>query len=227
MGKQSENCRRAAAAAAAAAVREREAVEAQEANGANKAALGVPPNANRNPGVPPEANANHDPGVAANEVDPKELDPHDQDPPCKVWMGFQACGVHDKDAAKSLAKNSFMSKFSGCLKVTKEDIKDAFESLEKRSENDITIEPFIEEKTLAFDRWVKTCFWLNVDPEQVPFPKQNANAILDQSELHDQFLADASDDKTAMKPKLFTKDCKWDKWAKEFEECLTLLPGST
>ena len=217
MGKQSENCRRAAAAAAAAAVRERETVEAQEANGANKAALGVPPNANRNPGVPPEANANHDPGVAANEVDPKELDPHDRDPPCKVWMGFQACGVHDKDAAKSLAKNSFMSKFSGCLKVTKEDVKDTFESSEKRSKNNITVEPFIKEKALAFHHWVEICFWLNVNPVRTPFPMKNADAILDQSELHNQFLANALDNKMTMKPKPFTEDHKWDKWAKEFE----------
>ena len=68
---------------------------------------------------------------------------------------------------------------------------------------------------------------MNIDPEQVPFPKKNADAILEQSELHNQFLADASNNKMAMKPKLFTEDHKWDKWVKEFEEHLTLLPGST
>ena len=110
-----------------------------------------------------------------------------------------------------------MSNFSRYLKVTKQDVKDAFgESSEKRPENDVAIEPFIEEKTLAFHHWVKTCFWLNVDPEQVPFPKKNADAILDQSELHDQFLADALDNKMTMKSDPFTKDHKWDEWAKTF-----------
>ena len=47
------------------------------------------------------------------------------------------------------------------------------------------------------------------------------------SELHDQFIADASDNKTSVKPDPFTKDDKWDEWAKTFEEHLSLLPGST
>ena len=72
-------------------------------------------------------------------------------------MGVQVCGFCEKDAAKSLAKNPFMSNFSGCLKVTKEDIKDAFKSSEKRIKSNITVEPFIEDKVLAFDCWVKTC----------------------------------------------------------------------
>ena len=80
---------------------------------------------------------------------------------------------------------------------------------------------------IAFHHWVKTCFWSNVDPEQVAFPKDNADAILKQSGLHHQFLADALDNKMTVKPKPFTKDHKWDKWAKEFEEHLTLLPGCT
>ena len=66
-------------------------------------------------------------------------------------MGVQVCGAHDEDAARSLARNPFVSNFSGCLKVAKEDVKDTFESSEKRSENNITVEPFIEEKVLAFN----------------------------------------------------------------------------
>ena len=99
--------------------------------------------------------------------------------------------------------------------------------MEKRSENQIAIEPFVKVKVLAFHCWVKTCFWLNIDPEQVPFPKKDADAVLDQSELHNQFLANASDNKTTMKPESFTKDHKWDEWAETFEECLNLSPGST
>ena len=142
-------------------------------------------------------------------------------------MGVQVCGAHDEDAARSLARNPFVSNFSGCLKVAKEDVKDTFESSEKRIEDNITVEPFIKDKALTFHHWVKTCFWLNTDPEQVPFPKENVDAILEQSGLHNQFLANASDNKMAVKPKPFTKDHKFDEWAKEFEECLTLLPRCT
>ena len=126
--------------------------------------------------------------------------------------------------AKNHARNLFINDFARCLKVLKQDVEDAFESLEKRSENDITVEPCIEEKTFSFHCWVKTCFWLNVDPEQVPFPKNNAKAILKKSELHNQFIEDASDNKMSMKPDPFTKDHKWDEWAKTFKECLSDAP---
>ena len=80
-------------------------------------------------------------------------------------MGIQDCGVQNKLVAKSLARNLFMNDFARCLKVAKQDIRDTFKSLEKRSENDITVEPHIEDLMFAFHHWVKTCFWLNVDPE--------------------------------------------------------------
>ena len=80
---------------------------------------------------------------------------------------------------------------------------------------------------LAFHHWVKTCCWLNISPEQTLFPKDNANAILKKSEEHDQFVSDASGNKTTCKPGPFTKDNEWDKWAKTFEEHLSLMPGST
>ena len=184
------------------------------ANRNDEVALEVPPAANRNP------------EVAVGDED--EPNPYDgRNPPYEVWMGIQVCGVHDENAAKSLAKNLFMSNFTRCLNVTKEDIKDTFKTLEKRTVNNIAVEPFIKEKVLAFHYWVKTCIWLNIDPEQVPFPKDNADAILDKSELHNKFLTDASDNKITMKPVPFTKDHKWDEWAKTFEEYLTPLPGST
>ena len=49
-----------------------------------------------------------------------------------------------------------------------------------------------------------------LNPEQVPFPKDDAGAILEKSKVHDQFVADASDNETACKPELFTKDDEWD-----------------
>ena len=101
--------------------REREAAEAAIANA----------NATRNPK-----------GAVANPNDNSKADepnPHNQNPPHEVWMGVQVCGVWNGDAARSLAKNLFMSNFSGCLEVTKDDILDAFESSEKRSENDMAI----------------------------------------------------------------------------------------
>ena len=215
-GTSASNTRRAAAAAAAA--RDTRAAERCEAI---KAALVNPNDANN---VPPDGDANCNPKAVANANKPN---PHNQNPPCEVWMGIQVFGVRDEDAAKSLAKKPFMSNFSGSLKVTEEDVKDAFKSSEKRSENNITVEPFIKEKVLAFLCWVKTCFWLNIDPEQAPFPIENADTILDQSKLHSQFLADALDNKTTVKPKPFTKDHKFDEWAEAFKECLTLLPGCT
>ena len=120
-----------------------------------------------------------------------------------------------------------MDNFTRCLKVTKEDIEDTFECLEKRLENDIAVKPCIEDMSFAFHHGVKTCSWLNVDPEQVPFPGDDANAILEKSEVHDQFAADASDNKTAHKPESFTKDDKWDEWARTFKDHLSLIPGST
>ena len=61
----------------------------------------------------------------------------------------------------------------------KQGIKDAFKSLEKRPKNDIAVEPHTKQVVPAFHCWVKTCFWLNIDPEQVPFPKDDADAILE------------------------------------------------
>ena len=114
-----------------------------------------------------------------------------------------------------------------CLKVTKDDVMDTFKSLEKRLENNITVEPCVKNAVLAFHHWVKTCFWLNINPKQDAFPFRSAASVLKSAELHNQFLTDASDNKTSMKPKLFKKDHKFNEWAKEFEECPTLLPGCT
>ena len=67
-------------------------------------------------------------------------------------------------------------------------------------ENDITVEPCVKETVFAFHCWVETCFWLNVDPELVPIPVDDANAILKKSEAHNRFIADASDNKTTHEP---------------------------
>ena len=142
-------------------------------------------------------------------------------------MGIQDCGVQNKLVAKSLARNLFMNDFARCLEVAKQDVEDDFKSLEKRSENNVVVELCINDVMFAFHCWVWTCFWLNVDPEQVPFPKNNAEAIKKTSKAHNQFVADASDDKTSVKPGPFTKDNKWDEWAKTFKKCPSLLPGST
>ena len=109
-----------------------------------------------------------------------------------------------------------MNDFARCLKVSGQDVKDTFKTLEKRSTNNIMVDPHTKTVVKALHCWAKTCFWLNVDPEQTPFPKDNASAILDRAELHKQFVEDASDNKTSMKPDPFTKDAKWDEWAKSF-----------
>ena len=108
-----------------------------------------------------------------------------------------------------------------------EDIEDAFKSLEKRLENDIAVKPHVEETVFAFHCWVETRFWLNVDPELVPFPVDDANAILKQSEAHNQFTADASGNETTCEPQLLMKDNEWDKWAKTFKDHFSSIPGST
>ena len=113
-------------------------------------------------------------------------DPCNQNLPHEVWMGVQACGVLSKSKALNIARNLFMNNFSRCLKVTKDDIEDTFKSPEKRLENNIMVEPDVKDTVLAFHHWVKTCFWLNVDPELVPFPVDDANAILEKSEAHNQ-----------------------------------------
>ena len=104
-GTRASNAQRAAAARDARAARGRGADKAQLADApeANEATLGVLLDANCNPKV-----------AVANEEDPNEADPNpcDRDPPHEVWMGIQACGVHDPDVAKNLAKNLFMSNFS-------------------------------------------------------------------------------------------------------------------
>ena len=79
----------------------------------------------------------------------------------------------------------------------------------------------------ACHHWVKTCFWLNVDPEQVLFPMDDADAVLEKAKSHKQFVKDTSDDKAACKPRLFTQANEWDEWAKTFEVCPSLLPGCT
>ena len=117
-------------------------LRAQEANEANAATLAIlaganrnlnTPSANRNPEVPPEADANRNPEVAVAKEDWNEADPNpcNRNTPHEVWMGVQVCGVHKEDVAKSLAKNPFVSNFSRCLKVTKEDVEDTFESSER------------------------------------------------------------------------------------------------
>ena len=108
--------REARAAKARAAERRR-----QEENEANEDALEVLQDDNRN-----DASNRNDNGAGS-----KEPDPHNQDPLHEVLMGIQFCGVCDEDAARSLAKNPFVSNFSRCLKVTKEDVEDTFESSER------------------------------------------------------------------------------------------------
>ena len=51
-------------------------------------------------------------------------DPHaDMNPPHTVWMAMQACRVEIPTTAKSLSRNLLMSSFSGCLKVTRKNVK--------------------------------------------------------------------------------------------------------
>ena len=106
-------------------------------------------------------------------------------------------------------------------------MKDASRALEKRSEDDITVEPHIKTAVLASHDWVGTCHRLDVNLEQTPFPHANADEILEKADEHKQFIPAASAIKTTAKQGLFTKDDKWDDWAKSFEECMSLPPGST
>ena len=101
----------------------------------------------------------NDPSAANDEVSDASLpDPCDQNPPHEVWMGVQACGVLNKSKAWNIARNLFMNNFSRCPKVTKDDIKDTFLSLEKRLKNDIMAEPHVKDAVLAFHCWVKIAF---------------------------------------------------------------------
>ena len=91
-------------------------------------------------GVIPEGGAE----TVTNLVDTRDarlrgVNPYNCGPQHKVWMGIQACGVADVQAAMSLARNLFINNFLRCLKVTKQDVKDAFKTLEKRPENDVTV----------------------------------------------------------------------------------------
>ena len=75
-----------------------------------------------------------------------------------------ACGVKDIVAAQSLVRNLFLSSFSRHLKVTRKDIKDTFKTVEKRTENDVAVEPHTKTVVLAFHHWAKMCHWLDIDP---------------------------------------------------------------
>ena len=86
------------------------------------------------------------------------VDPQNRDHPHKVWMGIQPCGVKNKVVAKNLARILFMNDFVRCLKVAKQDVRDTFESLEKRSENNATVGLHTKDLVVAFHHWVKTCF---------------------------------------------------------------------
>ena len=186
-GDDPSNRRRAAAAATEAAVANPNADRNSEAvvntNRNSKAAV-TNANANRNSeAAVANANANRNLEAAAANADVNP-NPHKRNPPHEVWMGIQACGVPNESKAWNIARNLFMNNFARCPKITKDDIVGAFKSPEKRLENDITVEPHVKNAVLAFHHWVKTCFWLNVDPEMVPFPVNDANAILKKSEAH-------------------------------------------
>ena len=55
---------------------------------------------------------------------------------------------------------------------------------------------------------------MDVAPELTSFPHANADKILEKADEHEQFISDASNIKTTAKLGLFTKDDKWDNWAK-------------
>ena len=116
-------------------------------------------NAQRTAAARAARNQNNDAGANKTDLvdapDMPDVNPHDCDPPHKVWMGIQVCGVADKPVVKNLARNLFMNDFARCLKVVKQDVKDTFKSSEKRSENDIAVEPHIKDLTFAFHCWVK------------------------------------------------------------------------
>ena len=72
---------------------------------------------------------------------------------------------------------------------------------------------------------MKTCCWLGTDPAQTPFPEDNASATFERAEEHRQFISDVSNNKLNDETGLFTKDNKWDKWARTFKECTSLPLG--
>ena len=113
---------------------------------------------------------------------------------------MQACGVEDIAAAKSPARNLFVSCFLRCLKANTEHVNCTFETLEKRIEDDITVEPHTKTAVLAFHHLVKTSCWLGIDPEQTPFPFESSGTILEGAGKHEQLILDASDFKSTAKP---------------------------
>ena len=54
----------------------------------------------------------------------------------------------------------------------------------------------------------------------------NADLISEKANTHEHFILDAFDIESAAKPGLFAKEDKWDDWAKSFEDCISLSPGS-
>ena len=74
-----------------------------------------------------EVGANKD--VVVEDCD--GADPCSNDPPNTVLMGMLACGLGDTATAQSLARNLFLNSFSRCPKVTRKDMKDTFETLER------------------------------------------------------------------------------------------------
>ena len=143
--------------------------------------------------------------------------------------GFSMINDNAGDSpAERIARSIFCNSFDHALNITVDDIRASMKIYHNLTlaEGRIHVQPNVVNNMIAFYHWWRHLARRGEDPQNVPFPVNDAPNLLQQLATHDKYVKNASVMADAAKPAKFTQQTEWMDWFPSFNNYVRLIPAT-
>ena len=135
-----------------------------------------------------------------------------------VREALALCGINDvtllggQTQAQRIAAEVFGDDFNACKDKEQDELKEDLKSYGQLTvaQGRIRLNPGVKRNVQAFMHWCRDQSRRGIDPTTVVFPVANSALLLRQEQTHSKFVIKSKRLIETAKPKVFTKDTKWD-----------------
>jgi hypothetical protein len=150
-----------------------------------------------------------------------------------VYDAIVACGVDNvlmfqgQSRAARIAADIFSSDFSTCMDKSHSELETDLKSYDSLAANagKIVLGPGTKRNIKAFIQWTRDQIRSDMDPTTVPFPVNEAPALIRRYKAHETFIKKSKTLAETAKPKQLDDKAKWDDWEPVFMNFLRSIPG--
>lgn len=144
------------------------------------------------------------------------------------------CGMADgppyfdkESQATRFASDVFDDDFESCMDKTITELEADMKSYAAltQANGQIRLTPGVKKRIKAFIQWSRDMIRVGIEPSSLPFPHENAPALICRMKTHEAYVKKASTISDTAKPSQFTSKTKWEDWNPVFINFLRSIPG--